>query len=387
MRYMNCVSLNEVAIKYICNALDLQKYPDGVTAIYAQAKCGRSGLENDPSVLTKISKLHGQEFWTGVGIYTQFTPWIEILEYNGTIKTSEEENELCATLKCTFNHDEVMVANLCKGNPNIQGLCEDGMPSTSGAFWNLPQNQTFENCWNKDKLVLHSNACKHFAPNLTSFAWINVFREEIEVERIIDSTTVKNTYQTNEATESNYGVIVGGSVGAVIVLLIVVTVILCKLRRVGFFKNNTSTETTNVVFTQSVNDEETSVEVKTQQHVNQGYGLVNQAKEKDNNFYAQVQKVKHMEDTYTESSNGEYDHLHSIAGRKPYASENTYDSNAGVRNRYDPTYDSATSSTRVDMDNTYDHSTTNMKTYSEYDVSDTSMQIARTNYDPYDQAR
>lgn len=117
--------------------------------------------------------------------------------------------------------------------------------------------------------------------------------------------------------------------------------------------------------------------------------MVYQAKEKNNernDSYAQVQKVKSTEATYTESANGEYDHLHNIVGRKLNASENTYDSNAGVRNRNDPTYDTAISSTKVNMDNTYDHSFTNMKTYSEYDVSDSGLQIDRTNYDVYKQA-
>ncbi|CAC5383690.1 unnamed protein product [Mytilus coruscus] len=178
-----------------------------------------------------------------------------------------------------------------------------------------------------------------------------------------NSTAVTKTYHIDKVTESNYGVIVGGSIGAVTVILIGVTVILCKVRN--------------------------KYGVKTQQHVNQGYALVNQGREKTNktnNSYAQVQKVKRTKDTYAESTNGEYDHLHNIDGRKLNTSENTYDSNTGVRNRNDPTYDTATSSTRVDMDNTYDHSFLNMKTTSEYDVSDPSMQIDRTNYDAYDQA-
>lgn len=160
-------------------------------------------------------------------------------------------------------------------------------------------------------------------------------------------------------------------------------------RQIGLFKHDTSPETTNVVFTQSVNGKETTLEVQTQQHVNQGYGLVFQTKDdnnKRNDPFAQVQKVKRTEDTYAESTNGEYDHLHNIDGRKLNSVENAYDSNAGVRNRSDPTYDTATSSTRVDMDNTYDHSFTNLKTYSEYDVSDLRTQIGGTNYDAYDQA-
>lgn len=62
-----------------CYALDLQRYPDGVTSIDTIDKCGTAGLENDPVVLNKISELNDREFWTGLGIYTILTPWLETL--------------------------------------------------------------------------------------------------------------------------------------------------------------------------------------------------------------------------------------------------------------------------------------------------------------------
>lgn len=130
------------------------------------------------------------------------------------------------------------------------------------------------------------------------------------------------------------------------------------------------------------------MEVKTPHHVNQGYGLVYKTKEnnnKRNDSYAQVHKVKRLQDTYAVSTNEEYDHL-NIGERKLNSDENAYDSNAGIRNHNDPTYDTATSDTREVVDNTYDHSLTNPKIYSEYDVSDSRMQIVETNYDAYDQA-
>lgn len=62
-----------------CHSLDLQRYPEGITAIEAINKCGASGLENDPLVLTKVTEIHGREIWTGLGIFTQLTPWIELI--------------------------------------------------------------------------------------------------------------------------------------------------------------------------------------------------------------------------------------------------------------------------------------------------------------------
>lgn len=49
------------------------------------------------------------------------------LEFNGTIKTSGEANELCTTLKCTFGDVVVMDGTQCKGRPDIQGLCGESI--------------------------------------------------------------------------------------------------------------------------------------------------------------------------------------------------------------------------------------------------------------------
>ncbi|XP_071143997.1 uncharacterized protein [Mytilus edulis] len=484
----------------VCHALHPQNYPTGITAHDAQAKCGIFGLVNDPLILTQLPELYDQEFWTGLGIFTQLTPWIEtrgyillnnkpsteftkksvglcqkecsteyfgyykdtgscfcldnneiqltetesILSdsnsnvekvlvykiYNGKLNIDEAENGLCSTLVCIPPHDKNLVAAHCEGTSSIKGVCEDGMPLTLVSNWNIHQNEAFTNCWNQNKLLLNASGCDYFASNLKSTAWTNVFREEIEVERPIDdgtelptfcmsanisksdkredvlnlhrqncsaklewfvckndSTTNRNKNHADLEKASHYGVLAGGSVSAAIVLLVIISVIVCKVRRIGIFKRNNSANTTTVVFTKSVNDDKTKLRQQTQQQFNQSYGLVNQITEKNNktnDSYAQVQKVEHLENTYAESSNGEYDHLHNIGRRLPKASENSYDSNAGVRNRNDPTYDTVKSSTRVETDNTYDHSFTNTKTYSDYDVSDPSMLIDRTNQDVYD---
>ncbi|CAC5400081.1 unnamed protein product [Mytilus coruscus] len=236
----------------ICHVLDNpQRYPSGITATEAQAKCGTFGLVNDPLILTKMYELYGREFWTGQGIFTQSSPWIEIIGcfflrnqpttvfkrsspgsceqecsteyfglsekyfcicfdskdkqftmastinisscktsndetvlvykiYNGTIERHKTEHGLCSTLTCT--KPDVLAEVLCTADSGIKGLCEDGMRSNPGQYWGLPQNQSFKNCWNQNRLLLNSSACQYFAQNLTSPAWTNVFREEIEME-------------------------------------------------------------------------------------------------------------------------------------------------------------------------------------------------------------
>ncbi|VDI50235.1 Hypothetical predicted protein [Mytilus galloprovincialis] len=111
----------------MCHALNLQRYPDGITAIDANNKCGKSGIENNPLVLTKISKLYGNEFWTGLGIYTQLTAWIDIL---GCFQLSKSPSTVytvsspglceqgCLTRYFGYNKETTMCS--CLNNSEIQ---------------------------------------------------------------------------------------------------------------------------------------------------------------------------------------------------------------------------------------------------------------------------
>ncbi|CAC5420809.1 unnamed protein product [Mytilus coruscus] len=84
----------------LCHGLELQRYLNGVTAIDAIDKCGTSGIENDPLVLTKSTELYGREFWTGLGIFTQLTPWIEIMD-----TLQKRKQELLRKLDEDINQD------------------------------------------------------------------------------------------------------------------------------------------------------------------------------------------------------------------------------------------------------------------------------------------
>ncbi|CAG2193470.1 unnamed protein product [Mytilus edulis] len=114
-----------------------------------------------------------------------------IYKINRTLIPHETVQGLCSTLKCTGDGSTIMSQTTCKqGNINIQGVCgnrisEDGMQSNLGKYWGLTQNQTFENCWNQNKLLLNSSACQYFGRSLQSRAWTNIFREEIEVEQTL----------------------------------------------------------------------------------------------------------------------------------------------------------------------------------------------------------
>ncbi|VDI68642.1 Hypothetical predicted protein [Mytilus galloprovincialis] len=50
---------------------------NGVTAKDANNKCGKAGM--DPFVLINMTTVYSQELRTGLGIFIQFSPWIEII--------------------------------------------------------------------------------------------------------------------------------------------------------------------------------------------------------------------------------------------------------------------------------------------------------------------
>ncbi|VDH93665.1 Hypothetical predicted protein [Mytilus galloprovincialis] len=202
-----------------------------------------------------------------------------------------------------------MSQTTCKGNNNIQGVCEDGMQSSFDINWGLTQNQTFENCWNQNKLLLNSSACQYFGRSLKSRAWTNVFREEIEVELTLvnewyllgnttvlpkfcqsahistsdhkgenvltmhrhhcstklewfvckkDSATVQNEYHTDEAKFAGYGAVIGGVLGAFSMIAVLVMLIVCKVRSKGIFaESNTQDyeDTSHVNFSTTTYDD------------------------------------------------------------------------------------------------------------------------------------
>ncbi|CAC5422658.1 unnamed protein product [Mytilus coruscus] len=80
---------------------------------------------------------------------------------------------------------------------------------------------------------------------------------------------------------------------------------------------------------------------------NQTYGIASSC-ESNSNIYAMVNKTKTPcsssranDDIYLDLSNGENDRLNEVQKRKILMTENLYDSNEGIRNENDPTYNSS----------------------------------------------
>ncbi|CAG2216046.1 unnamed protein product [Mytilus edulis] len=123
---------------------------------------------------------------------------------------------------------------------------------------------------------------------------------------------------------------------------------------------------------------------------NNSYGLVSI---NSVHTYAVVNKIKKngfqtTEDTYTETSYGEYDRLNGVSKRRTDSKTNLYDSHAGIRNEYDPTYDSSDHGGRkLQLDNdVYDHTDTVSTDGSDYGYSSTLKSKTRNENDVYDKA-
>lgn len=121
---------------------------------------------------------------------------------------------------------------------------------------------------------------------------------------------------------------------------------------------------------------------------NEPYGL---APIISSNTYAMVNKIKKnglqtTENTYTETSYGEYDRLNGVSKRRTDSKGNLYDSHAGIRNENDPDYDSSNHGGRtLQFDNDgYDHTDTLSTDGSDYGYSSTLKSKTRNENDVYD---
>lgn len=116
-------------------------------------------------------------------------------------------------------------------------------------------------------------------------------------------------------------------------------------------------------------------------------------KTENNMLYSKVNKTRKLspgiqetDDNYSEFSEGEYDRLNIFNRRIIDKDSNMYDSNVGIRNFKDPTYDTTLHASRFEGEDVYDHSFPNVNTDSNYDCSSS---LAHTNMkenDVYDKS-
>ncbi|CAC5422665.1 unnamed protein product [Mytilus coruscus] len=403
---------------------DVQNYLSGITWRNATSECGDAGLEHNVTILTQLPALLHKQFWIGIGIYQLLSPWMEVLVLHSNF-TIGFNNGMCVTLECSGKTSTLHEEDCNSDNPNIQGLCEDGNNSSTIQSWGLPYSSQLRKCKIRDLLLVPSTICTKMS--IARLAWTNIYRENIEIElpggdntRIpvqclsayISETNLKDiqiskenctlrlhwfvcqksstsrqliissmstiTVETEEELKVHYnaftGAVAGGTVTAITVLLIVTSLVVCKLRGIGPFNDKCN-------FTRKpYNDEtKTDIEVNTKQQINHTYGIVNDEirihtvdtnKPGNTNMcYAQVNRNRNVEDTYIESVDGEYDHFNLTDRRREETIQNTYDSNIGIRSCEDQTYDTTSRSRKLNSENVYDHSFSNMISESDYNQS------------------
>ncbi|XP_052059266.1 uncharacterized protein LOC127699925 [Mytilus californianus] len=204
------------------------------------------------------------------------------------------------------------------------------------------------------------------------------------------SVTATNAMEQDSSVIFDIGPIIGGIAGA-IAFLAVSVVIFCKIRSWGFFKS-ANTDKQEVQFSTEFYEHSQNPEVRTSETPisNESYGL---ASINSSNTYAVVNKIKKnglqtTEDTYTETSYGEYDRLNGVSKRRTDSKTNLYDSHVGIRNEYDQTYDSSNhGGRRLQLDNdVYDHTDTLSTDGSDYGYSSTLKSETRNENDVYDKA-
>ncbi|CAC5421197.1 unnamed protein product [Mytilus coruscus] len=159
----------------------------------------------------------------------------------------------------------------------------------------------------------------------------------------------------------------------------------------GFFKT-TNIDKQEVPLSTAVYEHSQNSEVRTSvtPTSNESYGL---ASINSVHTYAVVNKIRKIysklqksDETFTDTSYGEYDRLNGVSTRRTHSKTNVYDSHAGIRNESDPTYDSSNHGGRkLKLDNdVYDHTDTLSTDGCDYGYSSTPKSNTRNENDVYD---
>ncbi|XP_076083819.1 uncharacterized protein LOC143054680 isoform X2 [Mytilus galloprovincialis] len=328
--------------------------------------------------------------------------------YTGHV--SDNDGGDCTTLFCSVGGNGLKSVN-CNDiqDSGRTSRCNDG----SIVGWGKSYLRSKQLCLERSQLLLppltYCRRKNHTYEGIPS--WTNVFRAEFEAKLTqAEAGTKEPLYclagsitnngqlrKTRRACNNQLqfvcriGPVIGGITGAITLLAVLFVMIFCKLRSCGFFKSG-NTDKQEVQFSTEFYDHSQNSEVKTSETPisNELYGF---APITSNNTYAVVNKTKGnglqtTEDTYSETSYGEYDRLNGVSKRRTDSKTNLYDSHAGIRNENDPTYDSSNHGGRqLQLDNdVYDHTDTLSTDGSDYGYSSTIKSKTRNENDVYNKA-
>ncbi|CAG2207164.1 unnamed protein product [Mytilus edulis] len=228
--------------------------PYGVTWNKASSSCGINGLETVEEVLRRSDALENQQFW--IGKTSIFTPWIELIEFLGTVFDSDDPGN-CMTFCCGgCTKGSTQLHMFEARNCNAKDLttvarCED----RTSSYWGATQNEGAMFCESKQQLLLPSTFCHQTGSSKFSGipAWTNVIREHIaqcfetkssKTDHVL-FTTISSSGMTpkqiieiqgNTKTTLVKRAIIGGSVGLNL-LCFGIILLVRKLRKTYLFKD------------------------------------------------------------------------------------------------------------------------------------------------------
>ncbi|VDI71934.1 Hypothetical predicted protein, partial [Mytilus galloprovincialis] len=206
--------------------------------------------------------------------------------------------------------------------------------------------------------------------------------------------------------DTRLDVIIGTVVGGFTVVVgVSILLVVCKVRSSGLFskkKDHSVIEFSKETCERS----DQSTPMKMQPHVENKRNGPEIQKTKDtyaqvikphqtehNMLYSEVNKTRKLSpgiqetnDDYSEFSEGEYDRLNNFDRRILNKDSNMYDSNVGIRNFKDPMYDTTLHASRLEGEDVYDHSFTNLNTDSNYDCSSSLALTSMKENDVYDKS-
>lgn len=179
-------------------------------------------------------------------------------------------------------------------------------------------------------------------------------------------------------THTYTGVIVGGTIGVFLLLIIPATLWVCRKRSFWLFKEKNKSMDKTEEFSQTPNNNLQNVSASYVEPIsNQTYEIATNL----SSTYAVVNKLTksaktftEKDDTYMDSQDGQYDQLNDIQKRKIIMERNLYDSHEGMRDQNDPTYDISKFSSHGsshEVTDVYNHSFLGTQNDGEYDYSST----------------
>ncbi|XP_071144024.1 uncharacterized protein [Mytilus edulis] len=334
--------------------------------------------------------------------------------FNGDV--AGNDNGKCTTLYCKDGRNGLTAAN-----------CDDSSDTTRASrcndrhipFWGISYSESKQLCLDRQQLLLSPETYCQIQGNENEAhpSWTNVFKADTEVK------LTQGEADTREPIDCLAGSLTGMNekrvlnitrrvcshklgflcrIGEVSVTTTTIKIendrsasfdidkskITCHFRSCGIFKA-ANMDKQGVQFSTEFYDH-SEVKTSVTPTSNESYGL---ASITSNNTYAVVNKIKKnglqtTEDTFTETSYGEYDRLNGVSKRRTDSKENLYDSHAGICSENDPTYDSSNHGGRtLQLDNdVYDHTDTLSTDGSDYGYSSTNKSEVRNENDVYDKA-